>query len=61
MKFVRRFESVKESRVIFKKVREDLRINFYVGVEKVINLVMNEKFWINVEVFGELCMYFFLI
>lgn len=37
MKFVRRFESVKESRVIFKKVREDLRINFYVGVEKVIN------------------------
>ena len=37
MKFARRSESVKESRAIFKKAREDSRTNFHVGVEKAIN------------------------
>lgn len=41
MKFARRSESVKESRAIFKKAREDSRTNFHVGVEKAINSVMN--------------------
>lgn len=61
MKFARRSESVKESRAIFKKAREDSRTNFHVGVEKAINSVMNEKSWINVEVSGEPCMYLFPI
>lgn len=31
MKFARRSESIKESRAIFKKAREDTRTNFHVG------------------------------
>ena len=31
MKFARRSESIKESRAVFKRAREDTRTNFHVG------------------------------
>ena len=32
MKFARRSESIKESRMVFKRAREDTRTDFHVGV-----------------------------
>ena len=39
MKFARRSESIKESRAIFKRAREDSRTNFHVGIIKGVNVI----------------------